>query len=183
MGKVCIFFAEGFEEIEALTVVDLLRRAGIETDMVSVNEELQVTGSHQVTVTMNKIIKEINFDEVDMLVLPGGMPGTQNLEACIPLMEQLEDFYQKKKYISAICAAPRILGDWGMLKGRNACCYPGEEGHLDGATVTRNEVEVSEHIITARGMGCSIPFGLAIVARFLGDEAAINLAKKIVFKQ
>lgn len=183
MCKVCIFFADGFEEIEALSVVDLLRRAGIETDMVSVNEELQVTGSHQVTVTMNKMIKEVNFDEVDMIVLPGGMPGTQNLEACIPLMVQLEDFYQKKKYISAICAAPRILGSKGMLKGRNACCFPSEEGHLEGARVTRNEVEVSEHIITARGMGCSIPFGLAIVERFQGGEAADNLAKKIVFKQ
>lgn len=183
MSRVAIFLAAGFEEIEALTVVDLLRRAGIEISMVSITGDRQVTGSHKIQVTADQLIEEVDFDVVDMIVLPGGMPGTENLEACGQLMGQVEAFHKAGKCISAICAAPSILGHRGMLKGRNACAFPEYESHLEGANVTRNEVEVSEHITTARGMGCTIPFGLAIVERFLGKETAENLGKKVVYKQ
>lgn len=183
MSKAAIFFAPGFEEIEALTVVDLLRRASIEIDMVSITDESMVKGSHKIQVTMDKTWSEVNFDEIEMIILPGGMPGTKNLEAYEPLMQQIDDFHNKGKYISAICAAPSILGHRDMLKGRNACSYPEYESSLEGATVTQSQVEVSDHIITSRGMGCSIPFGLAIVERFKGKEAAEMLAEKIVFKQ
>lgn len=181
-NKTGIFFAQGFEEIEALTVVDLLRRAGIETLMVSVTGEKTVTGSHGISVGMDALLGEVDFDELDMIVLPGGMPGTRGLEACALLMERLEEFNSRGKYISAICAAPSILGHRGMLKGRNACSFPEYESHLEGAKVTGNPVEVSGHIITARGMGCAIDFGLAIVERYQGKEAAEALAAKIVYR-
>ncbi len=182
MSYVCVFLAEGFEEIEALTVVDLLRRVGILTDMVSTTLELSVTGSHGICIKADKIIEDVDFAGVTMLVLPGGMPGTQNLEESAKLMEQLDLFYEQGKDISAICAAPSILGHRGYLAGRIACCYPAYESHLSGAVVTHNEVEVSGNIITSRGMGCAIAFSLAIVEQLLGKETADALAEKIVYQ-
>lgn len=182
MDKICVFFATGFEEIEALTVVDLLRRSQIDTVMVSVTGDKNVTSSHNVTVVTDALLEEIDFDEVSMIVLPGGMPGTTNLEACTVLMEQVEKFYAEGRYISAICAAPSILGHRGMLQGRNACAFPDFESHLEGACVTQNAVEVSEHVITSRGMGCAIDFGLAIVAKLLGESKANELAGKIIYQ-
>lgn len=183
MSEVCVFFGTGFEEIEALTVVDLLRRASIDVSMVSITGEKRVESSHKVWVEMDMLLEEVDFSGVKMIVLPGGMPGTKNLEACKILMEQVDKFYEEGKYLSAICAAPSILGHRGMLKGRNACSYPDFESHLEGAQVTRNPVEISEHIITSRGMGTAIEFGLAIVAGMKGEETAKELADKIIYKQ
>lgn len=181
MGKVCIFFAPGYEEVEALAVVDLLRRAGIDTDMVSVTEEREVTSAHGVTVRMDKLFDEVDFEAMDMIVLPGGMPGTKNLEGYLPLMEKLDAFYKEEKCIGAICAAPSILGHRGMLKGRRACSFPEFESHLEGAEVTDNPAEISDFIITGRGMGCAVDFGLAIVEKFQGKEAAAALADKVIY--
>lgn len=183
MSKVGVFFAEGYEEIEALTVVDLLRRAGIETDMVSVTTDRMVTSSHRIPVVTDKLLEEVDFEELSAIVLPGGMPGTKNLEACAFLMEQVEQFYQQGKCVAAICAAPSILGHRGMLKGRNACSFPEFESHLEGAAVGRNSVEISDNVITSRGMGCAIDFGLAIVAYFQGRASAEALAEKIIYEQ
>lgn len=182
MSKVCVFFGTGFEEIEALTVVDLLRRASIDVSMVSITGEKKVESSHKVWVEMDMLFEELDFSKVDMIVLPGGMPGTKNLEAYAPLMEQIEHFYAEGRYLSAICAAPSILGHRGMLKGRNACSYPDFESHLEGAQVTGNPVEISEHIITSRGMGTAIEFGLAIVARMKDEKTAKELAEKIIYR-
>ena len=179
---IAVFFANGYEEIEALTVVDLTRRAGIETWMVSVTEEKKVTGSHGIEVTMDKTMEEIDFDKVEMIVLPGGMPGTINLEACKPLMERVKEFDKCGKYISAICAAPTVFGHLGLLKGRKACCYPGMEEGLEEAEVVYETTAVSDHILTGRGMGTAIDFGLEIIARFQTKEAAEEMAKKIVYK-
>ena len=121
MSRTAIFFATGYEEIEALTVVDILRRAGEEITMVSVTDERSVTSSHGVEVTMDKVLSEVNFDETDVIVLPGGMPGTKNLEACAALMEQVDAFVQAGKTVAAVCAAPSILGHRGLLKGKKAC--------------------------------------------------------------
>lgn len=181
MNAVGVFFGTGYEEIEALTVVDILRRAGIETLMISITEEREVTGSHGITVKMDQVLAETDFEELDMIVLPGGMPGTTNLEGCKPLMEQLDHFYESGKYISAICAAPSIFGHRGMLNGRRACSYPSKENALTGAKVTRNPVEMSEHITTSRGMGTAIEFALAILERFQGREAADRMAEQIVY--
>lgn len=181
MAKVCIFFGTGYEEIEALTVVDLLRRAGIDIDMVSITGERMVEGSHGIAVKMDKLYEEVDFAEVDMLVLPGGMPGTKNLEAFEPLMTQVDAFYAAGKNLAAICAAPSIFGHKGMLKGKRACAYPDFESHLEGAEVTKNPVETADNIITSRGMGCAIAFGLAIIEKLQGKEKAAELASAIIY--
>lgn len=183
MGKVCVFLADGVEEIEALTVVDLCRRGEIELETVSITGKKQVTSSHQVSFLADALFEEIDFDEVDMIVLPGGMPGTKNLEAFEPLMEQVEKFHAQGRYLSAICAAPSIFGHRGFLEGRNACSFPSFEEHLEGAHVTHNRVEVSDHIITSRGMGTAIEFALAIVARMKGQQTADRLRQTIVYEQ
>lgn len=182
MSKIAIFFAEGYEEIEALTVVDICRRCKLDIDMVSITQDKQVTGSHGIVVTMDKTLPNLDFTAYDMLVLPGGLRGTQGLEACEPLMEQIDTFYREGKYIAAICAAPSIFGHRGILKGRNACSYPDFESHLEGATVTAGPVEISDHVITSRGMGTSIPFALAIAGVFCGQEKAEKMAETIVYK-
>ena len=182
MSKVCIFFATGYEEIEALTVVDILRRASIDIDLVSITDEKKVTGSHNITVEMDKIFNEVDFDSVDMLVLPGGMPGTKNLEAFTPLMDKIDDFYNKGKYIAAICAAPSIFGHKGILKGKKACSYPTFESHLEGADVKREPAVVDGKIITGRGMGTAIPFALCILKELKGAEAADAMKESIVFE-
>lgn len=183
MGKICVFLAEGVEEIEALTVVDICRRAGLDVTTVSVTGEKMVTSSHQVTMQADELLADVNFDEVDMIVLPGGMPGTLNLEACEPLMAQVDAFYKAGKKLSAICAAPSILGHRGYLQGRNATSFPKFESHLEGAEVSHNRVEVSENIITSRGMGTAIEFGLAIVASMKSQEAADEVKASIIYEQ
>lgn len=182
MNKIAIFFAEGYEEIEALTVVDICRRCGLTIDMVSITDEKKVTGAHAIDVQMDKTFAEVDFEDYDMIVLPGGGGGTKNLEAFEPLMAQVDAFYQAKKYIAAICAAPSIFGHRGILKGRKACSYPSFESHLEGAEVTAGPVEISENVITSRGMGTSIPFALAIASVFCGEEAAEEMAKTIIYR-
>lgn len=182
MKKTAIFLAEGFEEIEALTVVDICRRCGLEIDMVSITADSAVKSSHGVSVLADKTFSEVDFSEYEMLVLPGGMPGTKNLEAHEGLMAQVDAFYAEGKYIAAICAAPSIFGHRGILKGRRACCYPSFESHLEGADVTSGPVEISDHVITSRGMGTAIEFGLAIAGVFCGSRKAQETAAAIVYE-
>lgn len=183
MSKIAIFFAEGYEEIEALAVVDVCRRLKLDIDMVSVTGEKMVKGAHGIDIAMDKYIFELNFDEYDMLVLPGGMPGTRNLEANEALMKQIDAFYESGKYIGAICAAPSIFGHRGMLKGRKACCFPSFESHLEGAEVTAGPVEIDGNVVTSRGMGTAIDFGLAIGGLFVEQEQVDALAKSIIHRQ
>lgn len=182
MKNIGIFFAEGYEEIEALTVVDLCRRAGINIQMVSVTGERKVTGSHKIAVEMDMLFEEVDFDKLDMIVLPGGMPGTLNLEAHADLMARVDEFDKAGKYIAAICAAPSILGHKGLLKGRKACSYPGFEKDLEGAEVVFDNVAVSDHVITSRGMGCAIDFSLAIISKLCSEAEADKLAKAIIYQ-
>lgn len=181
MGKVFIFLADGHEEIEALTVVDLARRAGIDIVTVSIKSERMVTGSHKIPIMADVCFDEIDCSEADMLILPGGMPGTKNLEAYEPLMAQIDAFAAAGKNISAICAAPTVFGHRGLLKGVKACCYPGMEGDLTGADVTFDTVAVDGNIITSRGMGCAIDFALAIIAKLIDSETADRIAKSVVY--
>ncbi len=181
MSRTAIFFATDYEEIEALTVVDILRRAGEEITMVSVTDERSVTSSHGVEVTMDKVLSEVNFDETDVIVLPGGMPGTKNLEACAALMEQVDAFVQAGKTVAAVCAAPSILGHRGHLNGKKACSFPDMESQLEGAEVLREPAVIDGNIITGRGMGAAIPFGLAILEKLQGKEAAEAMGRKIVY--
>ncbi len=181
MKKIAVFFAEGFEEIEALTVVDMCRRAGIDTQMVSVTGQQSVVGSHKIEVAMDAGFAEVDFAQLDMIVLPGGMPGTKNLEAHDGLMLKVDAFYETGKGVAAICAAPSILGHRGILKGRKACSYPGFEKELDGAMVVYDSVAVSDNVITSRGMGCAIDFSLAIIEALCDKETAEKLAEAIIY--
>lgn len=181
MRKIAVFFADGFEEVEGLTVVDLCRRAGIETLMVSIMNTKKVIGSHNISIEADLILSDLDFSSLDMLVLPGGLSGTRLLEGCQELMKYFDDFNQKGKCISAICAAPTVFGHRGYLKDRNACCYPGLEDELYGAKTSLKEVCVSDHITTSRGLGTAIQFSLAIVERFCGKDTALTLSQKIVY--
>lgn len=181
MSSVNIFFATGYEEVEALTVVDLLRRAGVETAMVSVTGEKNVTGSHGITIQTDKLFEEID-DGADMIVLPGGVPGTPNLKAHKGLTEMIERYAaDNSKYIAAICAAPTVFGEMGLLKDRMATCYPGMEDGLLGATALEDKVVIDGRIITSRGLGTAIHFGLALVGILAGGDKAEELAGKIVY--
>ena len=182
MSKACIFLADGFEEIEGLTVVDILRRAGVEIHMVSITGETKVTGSHGIEIKCDTCIGQENFSETELFVLPGGMPGTKNLEACKALTDQLKRFYESGRLIGAICAAPQIFGHLGFLKNRKACIYPGMEAELIGAEVTYDPVVQSDNVITSRGMGTAIAFGLQIIANLLDQKSADELAAKIVYR-
>lgn len=183
MRTAAIFLAEGFEEVEALTVVDLCRRAGIVISMVSVTGDKYVTGSHGICVKADKLFEQLDFSFVEMLILPGGMPGTKNLEKHEGLMEKVKAFYKGNKFVSAICAAPTIFGHLGFLEGRKACCYPSMEGELYGADVQFAPVVVDGTVTTSRGLGTAIELGLAIVELFKGKEAADKLAKQIVYER
>lgn len=176
-----VFFAQGYEEIEALTVVDLLRRANIEVKMISVTGEWLVSGSHGIRVEMDMLLETVDFEQVEMIVLPGGMPGTLGLASCSLLMEQVNRFVSQKKAVGAICAAPTILGRLGLLEGRKACCYPGMEEELIGAVVVQDSVVKEGTLLTSRGMGTAIAFGLAIIALLQGEEAAERMAETIVY--
>lgn len=179
MSKVCIFFAPGLEEIEGLTVVDLMRRADIPISIVSISDTLEVTGAHGIRITADTCFVDTDFSDTEMLVLPGGAPGTCNLNACEPLKALLKDFYDKGKYIGAICAAPMILGHLDFLKGRKATCYPGFEKDLIGAIHVTDEAVIDGHIITSRGLGTAIEFAAALIG-LLTDTATANDIKKSV---
>jgi 4-methyl-5(b-hydroxyethyl)-thiazole monophosphate biosynthesis len=181
MKRAAIFFGTGYEEIEALTVVDLLRRAKIEAICVSIDNEKTVTGSHDITVKMDTGIDSLDFDSLDILICPGGMPGTRNLEACAKLTDNIRKFDDEGKLIAAICAAPSIFGHMGLLTGRDACIYPGMEAELKGANVVYDKVVKAGNIITSRGMGTAIAFGLEIVAALTDKETSDNLGKTVVY--
>lgn len=180
MAKIAVFFGEGYEEIEALTVVDMCRRAKIETRMVSITGEAYVTGAHGIKVEMDEHFENVDFDSLDMIVLPGGMPGTKNLEAHAGLMSRVDAFNEAERFIAAICAAPSIFGHRGILKGKKACCYPGFEKDLTDAQVVYDNVVVADHVITSRGMGCAIDFSLAIITTLCGEQVAENLSKAVI---
>ncbi len=179
--KAGIFLADGFEEVEGLTVVDLLRRAGIEAETLSIMGREWVESSHKVTVRADRLAEEADYDSFDILVLPGGMPGTLHLGASKIVQKQLKEFHKKRKWLGAICAAPSVFGEAGLLKGKEAVCYPGFEDKLSGASVCFDSVKVDGHIITSRGMGTAIDFGLEIIARLISREKAKEIGKSIVY--
>lgn len=181
MSTVYVMAADGFEEIEGLTVVDILRRAGVEVRLVSVNGEKQVRGSHGIMTEADLLFEEADSDSADMIVLPGGMPGTLNLKACEGLRRWLTDFDRQKKYIAAICAAPTVLSDLGILKERKACAYPSFEKELDCSQVVEAPVVTDGHVTTGRGMGTAIPFALRLTAILCGEEKAEEIRTSIVY--
>ncbi|MDD3362531.1 MAG: DJ-1/PfpI family protein [Hespellia sp.] len=179
--KVCVFLADGFEEIEGLTVVDILRRGKVDVVTVSMMGRLEVEGSHGIKVLADALFEEMSFDDVTMLVLPGGIPGTPNLQEHQGLTELLRQFNTDGKYLAAICAAPRIFGALGFLKDREACCHPSQEDVLSSKAVSREKVVVSDHIITSRGMGTAIEFGLTLLTILTEKTTAEHVKNGIVY--
>lgn len=182
MARVNVFLADGFEEIEALTVVDLLRRVAVDVNTVSITNNKHVTGARKIEVVADTTIDDVDFASGEMIVLPGGMPGTKNLEACETLMSQVDDYASSNRYVAAICAAPTILGHRSLLVGKKACCYPGMQGELDGAEVTFDEVTVDDKIITSRGLGTAVAFALKLVEILVDEQAAKELGKTVVYQ-
>ena len=182
MKQVYLFLADGFEEVEGLTVVDLLRRASIDVCTVSVTGERLIHGGHGIDIMADKLFEECDYADADMLVLPGGTQGTLQLKEYMPLEELLKAAYEEKKYIAAVCAAPRILGNLGMLQGRCATSYPGVTKELLGARVSEAEVVVDEHIITSRGFGTSIAFALKLIAILQDEESSEKIGASILYK-
>lgn len=167
---VYVHLAEGFEEIEAMTIVDVLRRAEIETKTVSIGEK-RVVGAHGVAVTADIVFEEADYSTCDMIVLPGGMPGTANLQAHKGLEENILAFASVNRWIAAICAAPMILGGLGLLEGKRATIYPGMESHLAGATPVSDPVAVDGRIITSQAPGTAMVFALELINAIKGKTA------------
>ncbi len=182
MAKVYIFLATGFEEVEALTVVDLLRRDKVEVVMISIDNEAYVTGAHDITVKVDLPYEEADFEDVDMLILPGG-PGHTKLLEHEGLTERIKAFNLSRKRIAAICAAPSVLGKLGVLIGKKAVCYPGNEESLQGATVLREEVVTDGNVTTSRGVGTAIPFALELVKLLDCETEAGAMKSKIIYRQ
>ena len=176
---VYMFLAEGFEEIEALCPLDLLRRAGVAVTTVGIGGEY-ITGSHGITVRADDTDSNANISDIEMVILPGGMPGTTNLDASELVHKALDKAKEQNAYIAAICAAPMILGKRGDLSGKQAVCYPGFEKYLEGATVPEKKVAADGRYITARGMGVALEFGLALVSALCGKDKADELRHSVI---
>lgn len=178
MAKIAVMLADGFEEVEGLTTVDLCRRAGIEVTMVSINGTTNIMGSHKIGIKAEMIFEDVDFNDIDMIILPGGMPGTLNLGNHEGLAEKLLEFSKTKK-VGAICAAPSVLAKLGILNGKTACCYPGFES--DVAKFTANKVEVCDNVITSRGVGTAIEFALAIITMLVNADKAKEISDGIIY--
>ena len=184
MAKIYVFMANGFEDIEALAPIDILRRGGQEVITVSINNEREVESAHGVTILADTTFNQAgDFSDADLLMLPGGMPGAANLDMHEGVRKALLRQAGEGKMIGAICAAPFILGKLGILKGRKATCYPGFENYLEGADYTASLVSVDGNIITGRGPGAAMTYGYTLL-RCLGfAEAADALMEGMIYNQ
>jgi 4-methyl-5(b-hydroxyethyl)-thiazole monophosphate biosynthesis len=162
--KAFVFLATGFEEVEAVGTIDILRRGGIETITVSITGDQTVTGVHDIPVIADELFENVDFADCDALVLPGGGPGSVMLNQHEGVRQALVDANQKGKLIAAICASPRVFGSLGLLEGKKATCYPGIEPELTGAIITNEAAVTDQNIITGRGPGLVFDFGLAILS-------------------
>lgn len=180
MIYVCL--ADGFEETEAITPIDLLRRAGAQVTVVGVTGKT-VTGSHGIPVVTDREIGDIDVADVQLVVLPGGMPGTLGLENSPAVQKLIDAAVNKNALVGAICAAPSILGHKGLLMGRTAVCFPGFEKDLHGATIGEEETVRDGNIITSRGAGSAVSFGLKLVEALYGTDRALQLGKTIQWRR
>ncbi len=169
-----MFLADGFEEIEALATLDVLRRGGVEISTVGVGKT-DITGAHNIKVIADLSETDVDYDAFEGVVLPGGLPGTTNLEKCETVQKTLDVAYETDKLICAICAAPSILGHKGFLKDKEAICFPGFEKELIGAKLSKKRVVADDGIVTAIGAGASFEFGFKILEILKGKEVADNL--------
>lgn len=182
MAKVYIFLANGFEDIEAIAPLDILRRGGVEVTTVSITASTSVESAHGVTVTADCHFDDADLGDADLLVLPGGMPGAQNLLEHDGLRKALLEHNEKARRLAAICAAPMVLGQNGLLKGRRATCYPGFERYLDGADYTAETVTVDGNITTGRGPGAAMAFGYQLLSYFVPQEQVEEIKQGMLYE-
>ena len=180
MKKIAVHLATGFEETEAVTIIDVLRRADLDVTTVSMTKSKTVTGGHQIPVVADLLFSEVDYSAIDVLVLPGGMPGAKNLDNHEGLQKQILQFNKDNKLLGAICAAPLVFGHLGILKGKKAVCYPGFESELHGAEILETPSIVSDNIVTGRGVGVAIKFALQLVSELVGPEKSKQLAKAML---
>jgi 4-methyl-5(b-hydroxyethyl)-thiazole monophosphate biosynthesis len=178
-----VFLATGFEDIEALAPVDIMRRAGLPVETVSITGAEIVESAHGVGIRADRKLADIDFDKADMIVLPGGLPGSTNLDACAPLTTAIAAHFAAGKPIAAICAAPLVFGHLGILEGKKATCYPGVEGELAGATYTAAIVEQDGNVITGKGPAAAFEFGYTIVDFFKGAGASNPLRQGMIYQE
>ena len=183
MKKIGIFMADGCEEIEGLTVVDVVRRAGIAIDMISITGKKEVAGAHGITFAADVLAEEADFDSYDGIVLPGGMPGTLNLGKHEIVKKVITSYAAGGKLTAAICAAPTVFGALGLLKEKAACCYPGMEEQLNCKEAKFCSFVTDGNITTSRGVGTAIPFALELIRQLFGNEKASEIAESIVYEE
>jgi 4-methyl-5(b-hydroxyethyl)-thiazole monophosphate biosynthesis len=182
MATVYAFLANGFEEVECLAAADVLVRSGVRVRLISVTGKKEVHGSHHFGIRADALIEKVNPLDADLLMLPGGQPGTENLYACKMLCDALLEANRQGKRIAAICAAPSILGRLGLLEDRRATCYPGYESSLAGAKLTGAGVVTDGNITTARGVGLAFDFGLEMVKLLVDPAVAANVAERMLYE-
>ncbi len=182
MGKIYTFLADGFETVEALAVVDILRRAKHDVVTVAVSDKQDILSAQNIVVKADEMLADKLYDDADILFLPGGMPGTINLEADDRVVTAIRRQYEAGKWVAAICAAPSIFGHMGILEGRSATCYPGFEKDLTGANCVSDKVVVDGNVITSKGMGTAIDLGLVMVEKLSGAELSESIASGIQYR-
>lgn len=180
MKSAFLFLATGFEEIEALGTVDILRRGGVRVATISITGELQVMGAHNIPVISDYLFEDADFSAADVLILPGGIPGSNHLNTCTRLKELILQKHKEGILLAAICAGPMVLGGLGLLKGKKATCFPYFEPTMIGAIPTENGVEQDGNIITSKGPGFVFPFGLAILRNLRDEEIAAEVASALL---
>lgn len=181
MKKAFLFLADGVEECEALITVDILRRAGVDVTTVSINGSKQIKSSHNIIFMADSVFEDTDFADGNMFILPGGGVGTQNLKAHEGLKKLIFDSDLRKKYIAAICAAPSFLGSINLLLEKKATCYPGFEKELKGAIYRKDKVVVDGNIITSRGLGTAVDFGLKLAEILMGKDVSKKIAEGIIY--
>lgn len=183
MKAICFFLAEGFEEVEALLPLDILRRGGLDVRTVSVTGDRIVKGAHQVPVVADLLFEDLAADEVEMIVLPGGMPGAVNLDAHAGLDVLVRSAAAAGQPMAAICAAPLVYGKRGLLNGKKATCYPGFESYLEGADCTGRMVETDGNFVTGKGPGAAAEFGFTLLQRLAGADKAAEVKQGMLWAE
>jgi 4-methyl-5(b-hydroxyethyl)-thiazole monophosphate biosynthesis len=182
MDKVLIYLAPGFEELEAVTIIDLLRRAGVDVTIAGLEREA-VTGSHEITIACDAFYEDVDADDFDYLILPGGQPGTNNLKSDKHILEIVRKFDSDNKIIGAICAAPTVLHEAGILNNVKVTSYPSEKNVFNPSLYEENYVVTDGNIVTSRGVGTAIDFTLDIIGKIKGNEVKIQTAERILWSQ
>ena len=177
---ILVHLAHGFEEVEALTSVDIMRRAGLDAHLVSMGDDILVEGSHGIVVKADFMFDDVDYSKCEMIVLPGGLPGAHNLRDHQGLRQEIKNFAEEGKGLAAICAAPLVFGDLGILEGRKATIYPGMEDELKGAESLDFPVVRDMNIITSQGPATAMKFAIALVSYFKGKEVAEELEEDLL---